>query len=197
MAALPAIALSAGHAQASDARELLRAVPGGAAAGLYLPAGELAHAGHELTQKILTSKVSREHDPLLARLLAAVATLHFPHFKPDLVASVPPAPGREDRFRNIRSQLATETGATDAGPALTQTRVVADYRRMNLAQRRAASHGRCYANGSVGAKSVLLIDDVVTSGAQASDAIRALKAAGAGDVRFACVARSIGAPGDP
>ena len=44
---------------------------------------------------------------------------------------------------------------------------------------------------------MLLIDDVVTSGAQASDAIRALLAAGATEVRFACVARTIGGQGQP
>ena len=84
----------------------LSAVAGVAAAGLYLPSRELAHAGHELTQTILRSKVSREHDPLLAGLLAATAMRHFPGFTPDLVVSVPPAPGREDRFRHIRGELA-------------------------------------------------------------------------------------------
>jgi hypothetical protein len=44
---------------------------------------------------------------------------------------------------------------------------------------------------------VLLIDDVVTSGAQAGDAIRALLAAGATEVRFACVARTIGRQQEP
>jgi adenine/guanine phosphoribosyltransferase-like PRPP-binding protein len=38
---------------------------------------------------------------------------------------------------------------------------------------------------------VLLIDDVVTTGAQAGDGTRALLAAGAADVRIACVARTI------
>ena len=68
-----------------------------AAAGLYVPSRELAHAGHELTQKILESKVSREHDPLFARLLAQSAARHFPGFTPELVVSLPPKPGRDDR----------------------------------------------------------------------------------------------------
>jgi predicted amidophosphoribosyltransferase len=166
-----------------------------AAAGLYLPSREFAHAGHELTQTILRSKVSREHDPLLARLLAATAMRHFPDFAPDLVVSVPAAPGREDRFRHIRGELAGRIGAADAGSALRQTRVVAEYRRMSIAQRWAVAEGRCRAGDSVRGKSILLIDDVVTSGAQAGEAIRALAEAGAAEVRFACVARTHGGAG--
>ena len=165
-----------------------------AVAGLYVPSREIAHAGHELTQTILRSKTSREHDPLLARLLAAVAARHFPKFKPDLVVSIPPKPGEEDRFRNIRRALAAATGAADAGWALEHTRVVPDYRRMSAAERLAAADWRYLAAASVRANAVLLIDDIVTTGAQASDAIRALVAACAPDVRFACVARTIEGP---
>jgi predicted amidophosphoribosyltransferase len=163
---------------------------------VYVPSREVSHAGHELTQKILRSKTSQEHDPLLARLLHGVATRNYPSFKPDLVVSLPPKPGEEDRFRNIRRALAGLTGAADAGSALADTRVVPNYRRMSAAQRVAASDMRYLAAASVRANSVLLIDDVLTTGAQASDAIRALVAAGATEVRFACVARAIEGPGN-
>jgi hypothetical protein len=53
-------------------------------ADLYGPSRDLAHGGDELTQKILQSKTSREHDPLLARLLAAASARHYPQFEPDL-----------------------------------------------------------------------------------------------------------------
>jgi hypothetical protein len=168
-----------------------------AAAGLYLPSREIAHPGHELTQKIRESKVSREHDPLFARLLAQSAERHFPGFRPELVVSLPPKPGRDDRFRSVRRELAARLGAADRASALTLTRPVADYRRLGGARRLAAAAGSHLASESVRARSVLLIDDVVTSGAQAGDAIRALIAAGATEVRFACVARTIGSQRAP
>jgi predicted amidophosphoribosyltransferase len=168
-----------------------------AAAGLYLPSRELAHPGHDLSQKIRESKSSRQHDPLFARLLAQSAARHFPGFRPDLVVSLPPKPGRDDRFRNVRRELAARLAAADGRSALTLTRAVPYYRRMSAAQRVAAAAGSYLASESVGARSVLLIDDVVTSGAQASDAIRALLAAGATEVRFACVARTIGHREEP
>lgn len=43
---------------------------------------------------------------------------------------------------------------------------------------------------------MLLIDDVVTSGAQASEAARALEAAAARLVRFAAIATAVAAPED-
>ena|SRR5215211_3121000 len=162
-----------------------------AAAGLYVPSRQPAHPGHELTQKILESKLSREHDPLLARLLAAAAARHFPTFTPDLVASLPPKPGQDDRFPNLRRELAARFGAADARGALTHTRISPDYRRMGATERLAAADGSYLAASSVRGKSVLLIDDVVTTGAQAGDGTRALLAAGAAHVRIACVARTI------
>jgi hypothetical protein len=71
---------------------------------------------------------------------------------------------------------------------------VLNYRRMTATQRFAAADGRYLAGDSVRAKAVLLIDDVVTTGAQAGDASRALIAAGTADLRVACVARTVAAP---
>jgi hypothetical protein len=117
-------------------------VCGWAAAGFYLPSYDCAHAGHELTQLIRRSKSSRERDPELARLVAATAARDLPGFDPELVVSIPPKPGQEDRFRNIRRDVARRLGAVDGGPVLSQTRAVADYRRLPITERRRASRAR-------------------------------------------------------
>jgi hypothetical protein len=83
---------------------------GPAAAGLYLPSREFAHPGHELSQKIRESKLSREHDPLFARLLAQSAARHFPDFRPDLVVSPLPRPGQA-------GTTASATSAASSRPA--------------------------------------------------------------------------------
>lgn len=171
-----------------------RLAPGWAAAGLYRPSYDPAHGRHELTQKIRRSKVSREHDADFAQLLAAAVARCFAGFEPELVVSIPALPGQEDRFRNIRRGVAARTGATDAPAALAQTRVIEDYRQMTIAQRLAVGGGRFAASDSVSGRSVLLIDDVLTSGAQAADASRALRGAGAVDLRFVAVARASGGP---
>jgi hypothetical protein len=171
--------------------------PGWAAGGLYLPSYDCAHAGHELTQMIRRSKSSREHDPELARLVAATAARDLPGFDPELVVSIPPKPGQEDRFRNIRRDVARRLGAADGGPVLSQTRAVADYRRLPITERRRASRGRFKASQAVRGRAVLVIDDAVTSGAQAGDAIRALAEAGASALRFVAIARAAAGPTSP
>jgi predicted amidophosphoribosyltransferase len=173
---------------------LPRPWPGAVAAGLYVPSFEPGHAEHELTQMIRRSKVSREHDLEFAELLAGTTTRQFPDFTPDLIVSVPERPGREDRFRSIRTELAIRLAAADAGRALRQTRALEGYRRMGPAQRRAVCEGRFVARVPLRAKRVLLIDDIVTSGGQAREAIRALSAAAAADWRFAALARATAAP---
>ena len=71
---------------------------------------------------------------------------------------------------------------------------VADYRQMTRVERREGSAGRFTAQQPINGCRVLLIDDVVTSGWLAREAIRALIAAGAGEWRFAAVARATAAP---
>ena len=170
---------------------------GWTATGLYIPA--FARGGRRedgLSLKIRRSKVLREHDRELTDRLVEAVVRAFPGLAPELVVSVPRRPGEEDRFRYIRAGLAGRIGAADGGPALRQTRIVAGYRELTTPERRASCPGRFAAHDRVRGRSVLLIDDVVTSGAQASEAIRALEAAGARLVRFAAVAIAVAAPED-
>ena len=152
-----------------------------AAAGVYLPSFEPGHGGHELTQQIGQSKVSRRH------------VTHLSKFTPELVISIPCRRDQEDRFRHIRRMLATRAGAGDEA-ALNQTRVVEGYRQLPAGERRARCPGRLAAEAWVRGNDVLLIDDVITTGAQATDAIRALYAAEAATVAFVAIAETSHAP---
>jgi predicted amidophosphoribosyltransferase len=171
-----------------------RLSPRAVACGLYLPSFERGHSAHALTQKIRRSKHSREHDLVLAELIARVAMLAFPEFEADVVASVPTSRG-PDRFGTIRVEVARHFGATSQA-LLEPTRVVEGYRQMTRAQRRQAADGIFAARRPIRGKRVLLVDDVVTSGAKACDATRAVALAGAGDWRFVAIGRAISAPGD-
>lgn len=135
--------------------------------------------------------------PEFARLPAAVVARCVAGFQAELVVSIPPKPGQEERFRNIRREVAARVEATDGGAVLALTRVVADYRQMTIAQRLAAAGGWFTAKESVSGPSVLLIDDVLIWGAQASGASHALNESGAADLRFIAVARATGRPAAP
>jgi hypothetical protein len=164
------------------------------AAGVYVPSFEAGHAEHDLTQKIRRGKVSHAVDGEFAALLSATLARVAPGFAPDLVVSVPAKPGQPDHLRGVRREVAGLIGAVDAGLVLRQLWIIDGYRVMPTAERWARSRGRFAATASFAGRSVVLIDDVITSGAQASDAIRALTAAGAGVVRFVAIARATAAP---
>jgi hypothetical protein len=66
---------------------------------------------------------------------------------------------------------------------------------MTSGQRQDAADGLFCANGPIGNR-VLLIDDVVCTGAQAIDAARALREAGAIEIRLVALARAIAMPED-
>jgi hypothetical protein len=84
-----------------------------------------------------------------------------------------------------------------AAPCSARPGLIADYRRLPIAERGLASRGRFTASEAVHGRAVLVIDDVVTSGAQAGDAIRALAEAGASALGFVAIARASAGPGGP
>jgi ComF family protein len=134
----------------------------------------------------------------LADLLEACVRLHFATEKIDCVCPVPlHARRRRERGYNqatlLGAELASRLGVRCFPDALrrtryteTQTHLNADERRRNTADVVAVAPllapwltGRC----------VLVVDDVMTTGATVGDAARALKAAGARRVLVATVAR--------
>lgn len=66
---------------------------------------------------------------------------------------------------------------------------IAGYKGMRQAEREFAVHGAFESSRDWGGKSVLLIDDVATTGSTVRDCVRALKEAGASEVRCLALAK--------
>lgn len=151
-----------------------------------------------ITQLVREAKESRARDgEIAARLSAAHKQASFP--KPDVVLSIPPDPGKADRFAGIRARVASDLGSQALDPPLRERADIPGYRGMTISERRAATAklgGRFIVTdpARIRGKRVLLLDDVVVSGEQAREAIGALKAAGAKDVKFTALARAKGLP---
>ncbi len=125
--------------------------------------------------------------PLAGPLRAAVA-LVWPSAGGALLVPVPGSrAGAAQRGFTPAALLARRAGlstvralrAIDAGP---------QQKALGLAQRRAGGHPRFVARAGLRGTRVVLIDDVITSGATVRDATRALRAAGAAVVGAAAVA---------
>ncbi len=152
------------------------------ALGRYFPTGDLRNAETEVSPLILAAKDDPARAVDVAALFARLADNDDWSERLDRVCSVPPKPDADyDRFAAVRADLAPRLDAADGGGSLTMLFDVPNYKHMNHDARRAANHGRFRAEGVAG-ETVLLIDDVVTSGGQADACRDALVAAGADEV---------------
>ena len=143
------------------------------ALGRYFTTKDQRSGYHALTGLILDAK----SDPAAgARLASAFARLGQSTTieGPALVVSVPPAPEDErDRFNEARVRLADALGADDGGGLLVMNHAVDGYKLLNHDVRATACADRFAATARLAGERVILLDDVITSGAQ-SDACRSV-----------------------
>jgi len=114
--------------------------------------------------------------------------------RPDAIVPVPLAPGRErDRGFNqsllIAERLAERFGVRVRPRWLVRLRATAPQSGLAAAERRTNVSGAFAASPGVAGRHVLVIDDVITTGATAGDCARALRLAGAFRIGVLTVAR--------
>ncbi len=161
---------------------VLRLGGGRYALGRYFTSEDRRRKDHELTQLVLRAKRGRSADAKVAAIFEALAIWVPAHHRPELIVSVPPAPGDvRDRFAIARATLASSYGARDGGDALKMSHPVDNYKQASRAARAKLNVDR-FTAGAVSAKRALLIDDVLTSGGQSAACRKALRAAGCGSV---------------
>jgi len=157
------------------------------ACGRHFSATDRRLSSHRLTQLILSAKDGADSARQLGEVIAGGAEA-APLPSIDLVASVP-GRGEFDRFAAARRDTATRLGATAEG-LLTMVEDRDDYTSLSHDQRRYANHGRFRAGRELDGETVLLIDDVITSGSQSRACRRELEGAGAGEVWVLAAAAS-------
>lgn len=96
---------------------------------------------------------------------------------------------RRRGFRHVELLAARATGREPLRGALRHARAVDDQAGLGLAGRRRNLEGALLADPRLAGRRILLVDDVVTTGASVREALRALAAAGAVPVAAAAIAR--------
>ena len=174
--------MSVDHSPTMHWGSILRLGNGRYALGRYFTSEDRRCPGHGLSHLVLNAKRNPRADAKVAAIFEALATLVPTRHRPELIVSVPPAPGdARDRFAMARATLAASYGARDGGGLLRMSHAVDDYKQASRAARAKLNADRFVAN-AVSAKRVLLIDDVLTSGGQSAACRKALRAAGCGSI---------------
>lgn len=136
----------------------------------------------------------------LARSLGGLLAERLADVPVDLVVPIPTAPHKRRKrgfghAEELAEACAANLGLVCGADTLRFTRRVADQTRLNAAQRRANLHGALAvrADRSLDGARVLIVDDVLTTGATMREAARALKAVGAAHLLGAVVALNLNA----
>ena len=133
-------------------------------------------------------------DRCLGCLLAAAVTADRPDFRPDLLIPVP-LHGKRLRQRTynqallLARQLGRHWRIPVAARLLVRRRETTPQQGLVLQERRENLHNAFALTASVAGKSILLIDDVLTTGTTADECCRVLRQGGAGPIGIAVLGR--------
>lgn len=134
----------------------------------------------------------------VGRHLSAAMALTVSGIGADLVTWVPLSRRRRTRRGFDQAEMLARALAKDIliplRRSLVRTRDTRSQARRKGADRRAALRGAFRLTGDAPPQRVLLVDDVLTTGATAAECARTLKAGGAREVVLVTAARSLGGP---
>jgi len=171
-----------------NCHDMSLAMSGSAAFGL--------HAGR-LRESILAFKFSgrRYYARTFGRLIVRAVTSAWPQTHFDGVVAVPLHSSRLrqrgfDQGRCLAAHVARALGVSDRSGVLRRVRATESQVGLTKSARTENVKGAFAAADCPGLMTVLVVDDIMTTGATASEAARALRKAGAKDVYAAVIARA-------
>lgn len=154
--------------------------------GRYYDPKHFKHNMHQLSHRILRSKKNDSQNEIFADLFKAVIEQLI---RPDGVTRVPPKPlETRDRLRPIVQSCIAKTTFEDLCDGLKCIRDYENHKLLGFDARYANVKGAFQANSRVEAKHIVLIDDVLTTGATVSECAKTLLEAGAKKVDIVVLA---------
>lgn len=154
------------------------------ALGRYFPSKHARHRDHQLTQRILAAKENSCGDPYVLAAFETTVERLTKRRDIDVVISPPPHLhlGKKDRFSPYREVVIRLSGASETTSIRERHLMPGDYKRHDYAERRKLRKGSFEIEDELDGLNVLLIDDVVSSGATLLELKDAAQRAGASKV---------------
>jgi predicted amidophosphoribosyltransferase len=161
------------------------------AGGRYFNTQDVRSMYHQLSQRIIKSKKSNtNHGRVFLKAYEAFLRNIHSRSHVDGITRIPPRPSEigNDRFRSIVDQLCSDGKFSNLVSSLLCIRDYPTQKGLSKAERFENVQDAFDADGAVAGKHVVLVDDVITTGATAFEAARTLYKAGAKEVSIAVLA---------
>jgi hypothetical protein len=144
--------------------------------GRYFGTQNVRSKGHQLSARIIKNKNEDSQTDLFYRIYLRLIRHCNKARRVDGIAMIPPRPEIEyrDKFRAIIDKICIETNLTNFCDSLRCIKSYPSQKSLNLAERKANVKGIFRAKENVKGKSLILIDDVISSGATANECIETL-----------------------
>jgi predicted amidophosphoribosyltransferase len=153
-------------------------------------AGAVARVLGAVKERGRTDALASLAPALSSAVSAAVRAAEDPVLLEVLAVPSAPAAVRKRGFRPVSELLRRAGHPPSRSARLVVARAVRDQAGLSAAERSANLHGALRAEGRLAGQRVLLIDDVMTTGATLQEAARAVAAAGGEVVAAACLAHT-------
>ena len=119
---------------------------------------------------------------IFGEIYAAVIARLIERQKIDGICSVPVKPGKKNRFSEVLNIICRDCNMEDLSSNFSCTKFYSDQKGLNFEEREKNINGVFKYEGNLTGKIVVLIDDIVTTGATLRECIRILRKAGAEEI---------------
>ncbi|MGG4443732.1 ComF family protein [Brevibacillus fortis] len=173
------------HFEVNNLRAKYRVFTG----GRYFTREHCKYSFHQLSHRIRKSKDETSEDTLFTEIFVKIISAMLKNMKIDGLTRVPPKPSNtRDRLGPIVANVSTHLKIQDLSKSLNCTEDYPSQKGLNAIERELNVRDKFSASSNVENKTIILLDDVFTTGATATECVHTLRKAGVSDVIVVTIA---------
>ncbi|MBP8968410.1 MAG: hypothetical protein KBG42_03915 [Lachnospiraceae bacterium] len=134
------------------------------------------------------SKSYGTYTAIFRDLISAAVSRVIDNYKIDGICAVPPRPGKANRFTGILDTVSREYGLENYGPLLICEKDYPSQKSLSYQERQENIRGVFSFGCRLHGESIIIVDDIITTGATMNECINTLYDAGAGEIYIVVLA---------